>query len=502
MSQRERIYICESEDGKLYMPDSKVFIQEEYRPAINDVVTFFEKLGNKNIHSVYLRGSLVFGLGIEGSVDIDFFVITSNPLNDFDRDVIKKRMDKLNGKYPFLTRFDMGYYTLDQILSRKENVLIKLTSLCVYGTDIKSRVANPRPGKDVAISLSLLEGEMQKTRNEIEIGIYDDTNTKAMCLWIMKRIVRSGLELVSEREGCFTRDLGLCFEKFSEYYPDKKDEMSRALALAIDPLNDTKLIADIFDNLGNWLVVEGKNLRLIPTECNEVNEILTKEITSLFGDRIVCLLRYGPETKSDGTQPSDFDFLLLLDEHKDEDLTLLTHLRRLNLPIDIFVDYKDEIVSKGIQNYQRGRHGSYFFKILASADVLHGNNFYSENQCQLNEEKIYSDLFYRIEEYFYRIQKSVVNEETPNKSQIEKHLGRILTDLLLITGDVQFSDMHKYHYTHIMNKVLVSTEAIDDHTKRLIFEFQSRSDLDVGRLDRLVGVLYKKYLALRGSRKS
>jgi len=246
-------------------------------------------------------------LGIKNISDIDFFIVTLGPLVDFDRLTIKRHMDKLNKKYPFITKFDIGYFTLDQILTMKENVLIKLTSLCLYGKDIKSKIKDPKPGKDVAISLSHLEEEIFKTKNEIRIGIYDKTNTKAMCVWIMKRIVRSGLELVSEREKCFTRDLGLCYEKFSKYYPDKKDDMHKALTLALEPTNNTKVIEKVFNNLGKWLVLEGKNLGLTPISRNDINKIVVEKTISLFGkNRIICLLRYGPKIRFDGTPPYGF----------------------------------------------------------------------------------------------------------------------------------------------------------------------------------------------------
>lgn len=263
MRKRTGICVYKSNDGKLYMPTSKVHIQREYKSPIKDVLNFFKSLNNENIHSIYLRGSIIFGSGVKNFSDLDFFIITLHPLRDFDRQLIRRNMDKLNKKYPFITKFDLGYFTLDQILSMKENVLIKLTSICIYGKDIKDKIKSPKPGKDITISLSLIEGEMAKTRQEIKNGFYNKTNTTSMCLWIMKRIVRSGLEIVSEKEGCFTRDLDECFKKFIKYYPSKKECMQKALSFAIQPTTNIKLIKDIFDDIGDWLVAEGKNLKLI-----------------------------------------------------------------------------------------------------------------------------------------------------------------------------------------------------------------------------------------------
>lgn len=498
MIKIEKSPIYKKKDGYLYMPESRINIQNEYKPMLKEISIFFKKLNNKNVQGVYLRGSLIWGLGIKNFSDADFFIITLNQLTESDQRFIKEYMDGLNKKYPFVTRFDIRYFTLSQILSAKENVLIKLTGICIYGEDIKEMIKNPRPGKDVAISLSLIEMEIIKTENEIKKGFYDQTNTKAMCLWIMKRIVRSGLELVSEREGCFTRDLVLCLDKFSKYYPNKRDNLKKAFLLAVNPTGDLKLIKEIFDDIGRWIIAEGKRLGLSPLNYKDINKIIVEKIRSLFDkERIICLLRYGPKEKFDGSSPEDFDFLLLLNKYQKDDYSVLSSLKKMNLPVEIFIDYKNQILSKGIENYQRGCHGSYFFKILSSAETLIGNNYYKENQNKLDKTRIKFDLLYRVEEYFYRIQKNIINSEEVKKLEIEKYLVRILTDLMLINEEIKFQDMHNYHFTHIIYNKLKSTNIIDDHTKNLIREFFSNNIIKGDIIGEIAGDLYEQYLRIR-----
>lgn len=229
-----------------------------------------------------------------------------------------------------------------------------------------------------------------------------------------------------------------------------------------------------------------------------IDEAVIEKVRTVFGgDRIICLLRYGPKTKSDGLPPSDFDYLILLNKYQNDDYLLASQFNKLNLPIEVFLDYKDEILYKGIKNYQRGRHGSYFFKILASADILIGKNFYKENEDKLDSSKINIDLLYRIEEYFYRIQKSIVNDLNPKKSEIDKYLGRILTDLLLVAGNIDFIDMHKYHYTAILSRFSNDNKIVSNSIRNLILKFQSESNLDINLLGEIIGVLYKEYLSLQ-----
>jgi len=494
----KKCLVYKNEDGYLYMPESRINIQKEYKPIIEEISTFFQKLNNKNIQSVYLRGSLVWGLGIENISDLDLFIITSKPLNEIENKTIKEYTSDLNKKYPFVTRFDIRYFTLNEALHAKENVLIKLTGLLLYGEDIKNKIKNPKPGKDVWISLDLLEMEITRTENEIKNGIYNKTNTKAMCLWIMKRIVRSGLELISEREGCFTRDLELCLDKFSKYYPNKKDKLQKAISLAFNPTDDLEIIKEVFNGIGRWLIEEAKKLKLIQLNYEDIEKIIIEKINSLFNkDRIICFLKYGPKEKFDGSSPEDFDFLLLLEKYQKEDYSKLSSIKKMNLPIEIFIDYKDQIISKGIENYQRGRHGSYFFKILSYAETLIGNNYYKENQDKLNESKINFDFLYRIEEYFYRIQKNIINIENIKKPEIEKYLGRILTDLMIIKKEIEFKDMHTSHYTHIIYNKLKSTNIIDNNTKDLIIKFLSDNIINTDIIGEIIGDLYERYLKIR-----
>ncbi len=107
------------------------------------------------------------------------------------------------------------------------------------------------------------------------------------------------------------------------------------------------------------------------------------------------------------------------------------------------------------------------------------------------------DLLFRVEVYFYRIQKNALNLEGVKKLEIEKYFGRILTDLMLIKGEIKFQEMHKYHYTHIIYDKLKSTKIIDNTTKDLIVEFVSNGIMDIDFIGEIVGDLYKQYLKIR-----
>jgi len=62
-----------------------------------------------------------------------------------------------------------------------------------------------------------------------------------------RRIVRSGFEVTMDRRNRFARDLYLCFEQFSEFYPDHSERMFRVLTNCLNggesPLQFGELVA-------------------------------------------------------------------------------------------------------------------------------------------------------------------------------------------------------------------------------------------------------------------
>ena len=238
---------------------SKSTTQKNWLEAAEDFVNYFSTYTDTNIHSVYLRGSAANGTAIEFFSDIDFYVITEKPVSDFDVIKIKKYADQLNKKYPFITRFDIGYYIRKQIIKQKEGFLLKVTAVCLYGNDISGLIPSPKPGADMALSISQLEHDILKIKSEAAEGFYDDPEKlHSLCIWVSKKIIRSGFEIIADREQCFTRNLQSCHTIFSKYYPKRSDEMKEVIELF---LNQTKEVSDvlrILENLGQWLVAEYK----------------------------------------------------------------------------------------------------------------------------------------------------------------------------------------------------------------------------------------------------
>lgn len=258
--------------GKLFQVDENGYlesnlslenIQAEWKPAVDDFAKIVARFAG-NIKSVYLRGSVASGASIKSVSDIDFLIVTNQPISKKERQQINEASNKLN--YDFITRFDIDYFVVDEILNIRERTLIKIMAICVYGEDISKIILPLKPGIDTAISLGSLSREIKDTIDKIGAGYYSDSNTRDMCVWLMKRLVRSGFELVSERVKSFTRDLYICWKVFSQFYPEKKGKMYYVLYLAINPTDDPLEVREIIEAIGYWLIDEAVRGKLIEFE--------------------------------------------------------------------------------------------------------------------------------------------------------------------------------------------------------------------------------------------
>ena len=72
----------------------------------------------------------------------------------------------------------------------------------------------------------------------------------------MKTLIRSGFELVMERERRFATDLYPCWQAFGKYYPEKKASMKLAIEAYLDPHSGWARHSMEILELGNWTVSE------------------------------------------------------------------------------------------------------------------------------------------------------------------------------------------------------------------------------------------------------
>jgi len=251
-----------NKDGFLIPQANKSKIKGKWKEAVDFLVNeYLENLGEKNIHSVWIRGSVAKGEAIDNISDIDSFCLVNT--TDIDISFLQKSEHKIKQKFPFVTKIETEFIPIQKLFEDEDyfwwRFALKTQSVCVYGEDIASQIPSFKPDKKLAKKIQEhLEKRIMQAKEKIEKNSGNETQIKTVCSWIMKRIVRQGFILVMVEECVFTRDLYPCYKTFSKHYPEKEEEMKTALELAIYPVSDIKRIFLVLDNLGKWLIYESK----------------------------------------------------------------------------------------------------------------------------------------------------------------------------------------------------------------------------------------------------
>jgi hypothetical protein len=252
-------------DGLGYVqPDVAIdLIGSVWRPLVDFVVS---DLMNRNcVRAVYLRGSIPRGLAIENVSDADFIYFSDT---DFERaDSVVEETAKANFPVvPELKLFRLSRAEFDKIHRPQQrpyfHMLIKTQSLFLAGDDVAKHIEPFRIGPEMVSHIFALENEFAKSQQwlmNLPASIPDEqrkTIERSMRRWISKRILRSGFEVTMNRTGRFTRDIYLCYEQFSMFYPEHARQMYQVL---VNCLNGDHSAAK-YGELVQFLAGEGLHL--------------------------------------------------------------------------------------------------------------------------------------------------------------------------------------------------------------------------------------------------
>lgn len=258
--------------GSLCAADEKDYIINQSNPnKINhkfwEVIQFIKERClshlSKEIHSIYIRGSIPRGLGIEGVSDVDAIIITFSDPQHLNLDWVEETEQFINRKFLFVAGVELGFNPLSELEESKRCSMIpfilKTYGVCVYGENLISHLPDYKPDSSLANEhLIHLASLIDKAKDDIK-GNDDIEDIKDCCTWVMRIIVRAGLALVIVQEHSYTRDLYPAYKLFSKHYPEKEQEMRTALWYAINPLSSPEEILNFLDDFGNWMKAEAED---------------------------------------------------------------------------------------------------------------------------------------------------------------------------------------------------------------------------------------------------
>jgi hypothetical protein len=248
-------------DGYLINPCRADLLVPPWSDVVAEITAAYLQHLAKQIHSIYLRGSVAKGRPIAGISDIDTFAVMFGERDAIDRSWVPAFQQRMAVQYPFHTGIEIGFVPYRAICdpngARGRRLMIKTQCICLWGEDLAPSIPRYKPGRDLAMHAFGIEKDIQRAMERLP-NLEDADAAKDWCQWIMKRLLRTGFELVMEQEQAYTRDLYPCYVAFSRHFPAQQPQMKQALEWAIAPLEDKEELARFLNSFGTWIIAAVK----------------------------------------------------------------------------------------------------------------------------------------------------------------------------------------------------------------------------------------------------
>jgi hypothetical protein len=250
-------------DGYIVSDVDRAYIRPPWDAPLDEVVRACVEHWGDALHSVYVRGSLPRGFAVEGVSDIDCYALVRGRQGEIDTSWIEAVCHDLDAKYPFQTGIEIIAFSLEGTVDPGDSPLFRIVQfsigtncLCIHGEDLGPSLPRVKPGPGIAVRAANLPSEMQLALSHLGPES-PASEVREWCAWIMKRVVRTGFELVMEREQAYTRDFYFCFEAFARHHPEYERAMYRCLELAVAPSEDSDEVRGILLGFGTWVRNKG-----------------------------------------------------------------------------------------------------------------------------------------------------------------------------------------------------------------------------------------------------
>ncbi|MEM9584917.1 MAG: hypothetical protein AAGA08_17525 [Pseudomonadota bacterium] len=201
-----------------------------------------------NLLSVALRGSTVRATAVIGVSDLDLVIVTQKAVMDVAVPHIIAAPD-LEVETALATdqqlRSDPAFSWLRHNLT--------FCGFTVWGHDYLRDLPDPKLDDSAFAHVKAVE-KWLKGWIDMMAAAPNDKERKAICTWLMKRVVRTLFESIMLEDGSYTRDIYPCADVASRYYPSLRAEIFAAAELAVTPSPDPKVIEAALAPLHNTLM--------------------------------------------------------------------------------------------------------------------------------------------------------------------------------------------------------------------------------------------------------
>lgn len=225
--------------------------------ALKDIVKgYIEIFWEWMIESIRVRGSAAKGEAIEWISDIDTICITKDKMS-LEKWWWKVIRDNISIKYKSIQWVELYNLSQEEVYQNKWRLFTLNTQwVRLLGAE-NDKIEHNKFSPTKELSQSIIEKDLLSKISLAKEGFINEPHKiKIKCIWIMKRVLRWWCVLVMHKSKKFSRDLYPCWEIFSEYYPEEKENMYKALERSINPIDDSLVLNQYLDDFWVWLANE------------------------------------------------------------------------------------------------------------------------------------------------------------------------------------------------------------------------------------------------------
>ena len=253
----DSVFLAMDQQGFIINTTSEEKIKAPWETVVREVkLACLNNLSGK-LRSLYVAGSVAHGTAIPGTSDIDMYAIVDGELATLDISWWKKNAQEISTRYPFVSKIDIVFLPYADFLSPHRlslaKFVLKTQATCIFGEDLAVFIAPYQPGERTLFQVYLIKKNIARTK----IVLAHSKNTKHAQLWsswIMKRILRTGFELVLEKEKKYPAGISTCYLAFAKHYPVQAPDMNCALDYARSPPLDKTVTINYLNRFGPWIV--------------------------------------------------------------------------------------------------------------------------------------------------------------------------------------------------------------------------------------------------------
>ena len=261
-------------NGRLWQIDERGYlindaklehIQPRFQAVMDDVIHEYVSNIGKDIHSIYLTGSIPRGLAVEGKSDLNAIAVLeyySDPelvLQDW----IEPAEKAIVAKHDCVSDVQMELYPHGWLLFDESEFsiaafILKTHAVCVWGADISPDLTEYK-FTDKATRIAIANDDIVQLDPDVDEAIHEieteksSANVKYWCKRICKNIVHAAFGLVMVDERVHTRDIDISVRYFLKHYPNEQDNIQQAVDFIANPTESAQDILDYLKSFGYWL---------------------------------------------------------------------------------------------------------------------------------------------------------------------------------------------------------------------------------------------------------